>query len=521
MQRRTFVAGAAAVAGRIAALPGARAQSERAANPIEAIAPAGAQRPEAGTHRFDTVDMSRPMEEFDMRSLEDLKARVRGQVLLPGEEGYDAERSGWNLIVEHRPAAIVVAAGPEDVAAAVRFAGSAGPLPVAVQATGHGPSVPGAGAVLVSTRHMTELEIDPDAATARIGPGVTWAQVIEAAGPAGLAPLAGTSPSVGAVGYLTSGGLPVLDRRYGFAADHVRALELVTADGRPRRATADEHPDLFWAVRGGKGNFGVVTAVETDLMRLPRLYGGSLSFPGAATREVLGAWLAWTATQPEKMCSALTLSRFPDLPGVPDAVRGKFLIQVRIAYTGSAVDGERLLWPLRALGPTRDTVADMPAARIGDIASVPTEPAPIRDRGILLRALDGEAVERITELTGPGAELPPGLVEIRLLGGALSRPPETPNAVGHRDAAFGMNLGMFASPGHEAQVDRIQLALIDGLQPWATGGTLPNFLGSGNTRPSQVRTAYRDADYERLAAIKATYDPHNLFRINHNIPPAA
>jgi hypothetical protein len=452
-----------------------------------------------------------------MQSLE-LKSLVQGQVLLPGEEGYDAERSGWNLIVEHHPAVSVVAVSPEDVAAAVRFAASAD-LPVAVQATGHGPSVPADGAILINTRRMTELEIDPTAATARIGAGVKGGEVIEEAAPYGLAPLVGSSPDVGVVGYLTSGGLPVLGRRYGFAVDHVRALELVTADGRLRRATADKHLDLFWAVRGGKSNFGVVTAIETDLVPVTRLYGGGLFFPGAATREVLGGWLEWTASQPEEMDSSLALRRFPDLPGVPDPVRGKFLVHVRVAYTGSTVEGELLLRPLRAMGPSIDTVADMLYTSIGDIPNNPTEPAPVLDRGTLLRELDNEAVEQISALAGPDAELPPGLVEIRHLGGALGRTPKTPNAISHRDAAFGLLLGMLILPGQDEQVDKAQQTLIDGLRPWDTGAKLPNFLGSGNTQPHQVRTAYSDADYEKLTAIKATHDPRNLFRVNHNIPP--
>jgi FAD/FMN-containing dehydrogenase len=451
-----------------------------------------------------------------VQSLE-LRSLVRGDVLLLGEEGYDAERIGWNLAVEHHPGVIVVAVGPDDVAAAVRFAASEG-LPVAVQATGHGPSVPADGAVLINTRRMAEVEIDPAAGTARIDAGVTWEKVIEGAAPHGLSPLVGSTPDVGAIGYLTGGGLPVLGRRYGFAADHVRALELVTADGELRRATADEHPELFWAVRGGKGNFGVVTAVEIDLMPVPRLYGGGLFFPGTQTRDVLGGWLAWTASQPEEMCSSLALFRFPDMPGVPDPVRGRFMIHVRVAYTGWPSDGERLLRPLRALGPLIDTVADIPYTRIGEIHNDPTDPTPVRDRGTLLRELDDAAVERITALIGPEAELLPGMVELRHLGGALSRVPQTPNAIGHRDAAFSIVLGMIVLPGHDEQVDKIQRALIDGLYPWDTGAALPNFLG-GDTQPLQVRAAYRDADYERLTAIKATYDPQNLFRVNHNIPP--
>jgi hypothetical protein len=202
-------------------------------------------------------------------------------------------------------------------------------------------------------------------------------------------------------------------------------------------------------------------------------------------------------------------------------VRGKFLVHVRVAYTGRSEDAERLIEPLRAMKPVMDSITDIPYARIGEVHNDPGGPAPVRDRGILLRELEGGALERIAALAGPGADLPPGQVEIRHLGGALSRPPETLNAISHRDAAFGLNLGILTPPGHDERVDSIQQALIDDLRPWSTGATLPNFLGSGATDPRRVRTAYSDADYERLAAIKATYDPQNLFRINHNIPPAA
>ncbi|MGH2601954.1 MAG: FAD-binding oxidoreductase, partial [Dehalococcoidia bacterium] len=291
--------------------------------------------------------------------------------------------------------------------------------------------------------------------------------------------------------------------------------------GRLRRVTAKEHPDLFWAVRGGKGNFGLVTSIETDLMPLSRVYGGGLFFPGEATADVLRGWLEWAATQPEEMDSSLALARFPDLPGVPESVRGKFLIHIRIAYSGSVADGERLLRPLRVLGPFIDTVADIPYTRIGEITNTPTKPAPILDRGTLLRALDGEAIERITTLVGPDVALPAGFVEIRHLGGALGRAPEPPNAIGHRDAAFGLLCGMLALPGQEELVDKAQQRLIGGLGPWGNGGAFPNHLGSGATQPHQVRAAYTAADYERLTTIKATWDPRNLFRINHNIPPAA
>jgi FAD/FMN-containing dehydrogenase len=349
---------------------------------------------------------------------------------------------------------------------------------------------------------------------------VIWAKVIAAAAPHGLAPLVGSTPDVSAVGYLTGGGLPVLGRRYGFAADQVRGLELVTADGRLRDVTPRSHSDLFWAVRGGKGNFGIVTSIDVDLLPLERLYGGGLFFPGDATAEVLRGWLAWTASLPDDMCSSLALARFPDTSPIPEAMRGQFTIHIRIAFTGSAADGEQLLRPLRALGPVADTVADMPSSRIGEVHSDPIEPVPVRDRGILLRRLDDDAIDRVVAMAGPQAKLPPGMVEIRHLGGALARPPQTPHAIGQREAEFTFILGMVAMPGQTGQVDALQQRLIDGMAPWDTGGALPNFLSSTETAPHEVRAAYRAADYERLAAIKAVYDPHNVFRVNHNIPPA-
>lgn len=192
-----------------------------------------------------------------MPPLAGLRNMIRGQVLLPGDDGYDVERAGRNRAVEHRPAMIVVAAGPDDVAAAVRYAASAR-LPVAVQATGHGASKPARGALLLATRRMTGLAIDPGASVARFGAGVRGGQVLQAAEPYGLAPLVASTPDIGMAGYVSSGGLPMLGRRHGFAADHVRALELVTADGERRHVTAESHPDLFWAVRGGNDNFGVI-----------------------------------------------------------------------------------------------------------------------------------------------------------------------------------------------------------------------------------------------------------------------
>jgi len=448
---------------------------------------------------------------------EELRSLIDGQVFLPDEEGYEPETAGWNLSVEHRPSVVVVPFTPEDIALAVRFAAGES-LPVAVQATGHGPALPADGSVFISTRKMKGLGIDVPAESARIDPGVKWESVIQQAGPHGLAPLVGSTPDVSAVGYLTGGGLPVLGRRYGFSSDLVQSLEVVTADGELRHASDREHPDLFWAVRGGKGNFGIVTSISTKLLRLPRFYGGGLVFPGQKAGEVLRAWLEWTESQSDEMSSSVALARFPDAPDVPAPLRG-FVVHLRIAFTGSAEEGERRVRPLRALGPSMEMVAKMPYTRIAEVHNDPLEPVPVRDRGTLLRPLDETSVDRLVDMAGHEAQVPPGLIELRHLGGALARPPTSPSAVGNRSAAFSMVTGMVTMPGEVERIDAIQRDLFEGMAQWDTGAKLPNFLGA-DTDPESVKRAYEDADYARLREIKAVYDPHNLFHVNHNIPPA-
>ncbi|MFC0847785.1 FAD-binding oxidoreductase [Streptomyces noboritoensis] len=447
-----------------------------------------------------------------------LAAAVRGPVLLPGQDGYAEEGAGFNTLLEHRPALVVGATGAADVAAAVRFAARHG-LPVAVQATGHGAARAADGAVLVSTRRMTGLRIDPDRGTARLAAGVLWEQVIHEAAPHGLAPLNGSSPLVGAVSYALGGGLAVMARTFGYAADHIRSLDLVTADGALRQVDAEREPELFWGLCGGKGNFGIVTSMEIGLMPVRRLYGGALTFDGAMAPAVLRGWLEWTAHAPEEMSSSLALVRFPDDPALPAEVRGRFVTQVRIAYTGTATTGAQLVMPLRELGArVLDTVREMPYAEVASIHGDPTEPYTYHERTTMLGELDRAAAGRILEVAGPGSGCSLGLVELRHLGGALRRPVRHPNAVGNRDARYCL---LTVAPGGPRPAGQGQDdLLLDRLAPWATGGKYLNFLDS-SAGDEHVRAAYTPQAYARLAALKAQYDPGNTFRVNHNIAPAA
>ncbi|WMX45722.1 FAD-binding oxidoreductase [Streptomyces roseicoloratus] len=437
-----------------------------------------------------------------------LVAEVKGEVFRPGDPGYAAELDGFNLIGRHRPALVVGAVTAEDVAAAVRFGAGLG-LAVGVHATGHGIAAPDEDAVLVTTRRMNAVAVDPVARIARVEAGARWHQVVATAAYHGLAPLNGSSPLVGVVGYTLGGGLGPLGRLYGYAADHVTRVHLVTADGRHRTVTAASDAELFWALRGGKGNFGIVTALEFGLVPVTRLYGGGLSFPGAEAAAVLDAWRTWTAGLPETLTSSVALLRPPALHHVPDHPAGELAVHVRIAFTGTWEDGEELLRPLRAAGTLlADTVADMPYSAVAEIHQDPTEPLPYHERNIVLREFDEGALAALLAAAGPGSGCTDPMVELRHLGGALSRPPAVPNAVG-RDGAF--TLSTLSLPGSPDVV-------LDRLAAWSTGRRYLNFLAG----PDTSRSAAECFDPETLARLlraKRRHDPENVFRLGHALLP--
>lgn len=436
--------------------------------------------------------------------------------LRPGDTGYDEERAGFQAAVEHRPEVIYAAESTEDVRAAVEFA-AANHVPVAVKATGHGLSVAASGGVLISTRRMSGVRVDKDARTASFAAGTRWDQVIAECAPHGLAPLSGSAPHIGAAGYTLGGGLGLLSRRYGYAADSVRSIDIVTPDAVLRHVTAESEPDLFWAVRGGRDNFGVVTGLEVDLVPVTRLHGGGLSYPGDRADSIVDTYLSWTRTMPEQMGSSLAIARFPALPAIPEPIRGQYVAQIRVAYTGDATDGEKLLAPLRAAGPRLlETVREMPYAESGSIHNDPTEPVATYSSNVLLSTVDSAAV---LDLTGPGAPVP-FVVEIRHLAGALAQPPAVPSAVGHRDASYLLSLVTPLEASTDiGTVEAAHQRVHDGLQPSVLGRSL-NFLSGQAATVDRVREAYDPEDYRRLQRVKSRYDPDNMFRFNHNIPPA-
>ncbi|MDP9843741.1 FAD-binding oxidoreductase [Streptosporangium lutulentum] len=449
-----------------------------------------------------------------------LVAAVAGSVLLPGDAGYDDERAVFNLNHDLAPAAIVVAESAADVQATVAFAAEQH-RPILVKTTGHQMIGPAHGSVVIATRRMNDVAIDAVSRTARVGAGAIWSEVITEAAKAGLAPLNGSNPTVGVSGYTLGGGLsPTLGRSHGYAADHARSLEVVTADGELRHADAESEPELFWALRGGKGNFGVVTALEFALFPVPRLYGGGIYFPSERMADVLRAWTAWYSGTPETMVSSFAAMRLPPLPELPEPLRGAFVVSLRFAYNGTAADGERMIAPLRAVAPAvLDTVRDMPYTEVASIHNEPTESLPYYERGIMLREFPAEAQDKLVELVGPDSDTTLWIAELRALGGAWDREPAVPNAVATRGLPYSL-LGVEVGPlAQEQRLKKSVAALLDGMKPWQGDRRLVN-----NLAPEEATDAaaiYGPERYERLMAVKRTYDPANMFRINHNVVPAA
>ncbi|GAB3458339.1 FAD-binding oxidoreductase [Streptomonospora sediminis] len=447
----------------------------------------------------------------------ELDQRSAGAVHTPGGGGYDRARTGYQLLEPHAPAVVVEAAAREDVRAAVEVAAGAG-WPLAVQATGHGLGASMRGGVLVATGGMDGVAVDAGAAAARVQAGAPWSRVVEAAAPYGLAPLSGSLASVGAVSYTLGGGVGLLARRYGFAADHVRAVEVVTAEGRLREVSADSEPELFWALRGGGGNFGVVTAMEIGLVPVARVYGGSVYFDVGQVPDVLQAWGRWTRSVPEETTSAVTVLPFPDTAGVPEVLRGRHVAQVQICHAGPAEQGRRVVEPLLEAGePLRTTLRELAYAESGAVFEEPDRPHGYRSRNLLLDALEPAALEELLRRGGPGSD-PMCVVGLRHLGGALARAPRSAGAVGGRGAAYALAVLSPVEPGGEQRARARHDELLAPFAGRAVGRSL-NF-SFGPLPEAEVRAAFDPDTYRRLGELKARYDPGGVLRAAHPIAPA-
>ncbi len=444
-----------------------------------------------------------------------LRRLLEGEVVAPGDDGWDETRRAWNLSVDQRPAAVALPESPEEVAAVVAFAKANG-LRVAPQGTGHGAAAMGdmSDTILLKTERMRGVTIDPDTRIARAEAGVIWIEVVEAAAEHGLAALAGSSPDVGVVGYTLGGGLSWLARKHGIGANQVTAIEVVTASGALVRTDWANEPDLFWALRGGGGSFGIVTAIEFNLFPLEQVYAGILWFPVDRAAEVLKAWRAWTEELPDEMSSVGRILQFPDIPQIPDFIRGQSFAVVQAIWSGEHDEGEQLLEPLRALGPVMDTVAPMPIAELSRLHMDPEGPAPGAGDGGMLDDVDDHLIDLFVEHV---VGTPILSAEIRHLGGAVGRRSSQHGAIDAWEAPFIMYaVGMAPTPDARAAVEGSVERLRGMLEPWEADHTYLNFAESRR----KAATLFSSASYHRLRRIKAIIDPTDLIRSNHPISPA-
>jgi FAD/FMN-containing dehydrogenase len=443
--------------------------------------------------------------------------RSRMAVSVADDADWDAVRSGWNLVHDQRPLAVVFPETAEDVAAAVGFAREQG-VRITAQATGHFAATlaPLDEVILVKTGRMRRVEIDPSAGTTAIGAGAQWQDVAHAAVEHGLAGLAGSAPDVGVVGYTLGGGLGWLGRKHGLAANSVVGAEIVTADGQIRRIDRHTEPDLFWAIRGGGGSFGIVTALEFRLYPVPELYAGDLFFPVERSADVLRVWREWVAGVPDELTSCGRVLHLPPIPDVPEPFRGKSFAMVEAAFIGDEAEGAELLRPLRELEPVMDTTAMIPPTRLGELHMDPPDPVPGFYGGGLLNSLPQAVVDGLVDAVGRSDRTALLSIEIRHLGGALAHEDPGHGAVGALDAEFAhFSLGMAMTPAMGAAIHADLERVRQVFAPADAGRTYFNFSDHG-VEPSALFTP---ETLQRLQTVKREVDPDNLFHACHPVAP--
>jgi hypothetical protein len=449
-------------------------------------------------------------------SVADLRAAVTGRVIGPGDDDYDQARTVLPGGIDRHPSAIVRVADAADVARVVDFARERG-IELAVRSGGHsgaGHSVSDGG-VTIDLGELRAIDIDADERTAWAETGLTAAEYATAAAKHGLATGFGDTGSVGIGGITLGGGVGYLLRRFGLTIDDLLAAEVVTADGELLCVDAENHPDLFWAIRGGGGNFGVATRFRLRLHDLPTVVGGMLLLP--ATPETILAFLAESEDAPEELSTIANVMPAPPMPFLPEDVHGRLSIMALMCFAGSAESGEKALAPFRAIAPPlADMVRPMPYPEIFPPAEEGYHPIAAA-RNMLVDDVDEESARTIVERL-EASDAPMRVTQIRVLGGAMARVPNDATAFAHRDRRLMINVAALVGdrsqlPPQEEWVNSLAASIQRGPE-----AAYVNFINDEG--PERVRSAYPGSTWDRLTKVKAEYDPTNLFRLNQNVPPA-
>ena len=440
-----------------------------------------------------------------------LRELIKGPVVLPGDPGWDAARRAWHLLVDQQPVAVVEAAGLNDIVATVRYAGEHG-LAVTAQPTGHGASPAVNGTILLRTGALTEIELDLAAGIVRVGAGVRWRDLNDALTGTGLTSLPGSNGDTTVVGYTLGGGVGWFGRKYGQAAQRVRSVRLVTADGVIADVNQESAPELFWALRGGGGDFGIVLSMELELMPAMEIQGGRMMWPFEQARDVLRAFAETTTYAPDELSLWAWVLHFPDVPFVPEPVRGESFVAVDCTFLGTPEDADKLLAPLRAIAdPVSDQVAPIPLNLVGKIAEEPEDPTPGLLKTVLLSSFDDTAIDTLLEAAAP--ESPLFVFEVRHLDGAFARPDESLGAAGVIEEPYLLLFGgIVPDPALAPVIGGAIEAVQAKMAPWITGRVLPNFS------TDELNTElYPAAVHQRLVSIKQAVDPAGTIRSNHPV----
>jgi FAD/FMN-containing dehydrogenase len=450
----------------------------------------------------------------------ELSEALRGELVLPADPEYDEARAVWNGMIDRRPALIVRCAGASDVKAAIGFARSEG-LDIAVRGGSH--NVAGNatcdGGLVIDLSSMKGIQVDPEARTVRAQGGLTWGELDAETQAHGLATTGGLVTTTGIAGFTLGGGIGWLMRKHGLAADNLISADLITADGQTVRATESENAELLWGLRGGGGNFGVVTEFEFRLHPVSQIFGGLVGWPANAGREVLKFWREWVNDTPDELCTMAAFLYAPPEPFVPPEVVGQPIFAIACFHLD--VDrAEDDLRGLRELGPAVDVLGPMPYSAIQGMfdAGVPRGSRNYWRSGYVQELTD-EAIDTIMAAV-PGIPSPLGQLHIHQMGGAMSRIGEGATAFGSRGVPFLMNyIGLW----EDASQDERNIAWVkeasDAMAPYGTGRRYVNFLADEGE--AGVASAYESEALTRLQGLKAKYDPTNVFHLNQNIKPAS
>ena len=435
-------------------------------------------------------------------------------LLSRGSSGYEENRGAFNVLLSQEPAAIVTPHSTGDVVDAIEYAKAEG-LRVGAQRTGHAAEPLGdlSGTLLIRTAALNTVSIDAERRIARVGAGALWGDLVPRASELGLAACHGSSPTVGVVGYSLGGGVGWYGRKHGLQCNQVTAIELVDSTGAERRVDAGADAELFWAMRGGGGDFGVVTAIEFELLAISEVFAGACFFPIERASEVLHAWHEFTKTAPEEITSIGRMMNFPPIPEIPEPMHGNSFAIVEAVALLPEAEATELLAPLRGLGPSMDTFATVPPVGIAELHMDPPEPAPYAGQSLLLGDLPDDGIDALLGAVGPDSGTKLLSVEVRHHGGAMGRGGADHGAI---DALPGEYLlfGVNIVPVPEAMPPSKQWlgAMKDAMSPWDAGRYL-NF----SDEDEDIAVAFPPETVERLRAAKQTYDPENLFHANHPV----